>query len=187
MLSALREKAVSLKMESDDTENVIAEKKTGRRFISTAVVFDNLRMDGASLRAMLVSKETEECKLLKLVTKIGNATKTFVDFATAIVEETTQDDHVICEKIETLIAILTNMHRLCVMVKYELGDKELTTSKFSPELFLQMTRAVRLYLHGQTEDFVITIRNYVMVQEIGILARSIIQLVNLFFHMNAWK
>ena len=176
---SLKKATAYLHKKAIKAQNVIAKLKTGTRsVISTAVTFDNLRMDVDTLRSTLVSEESKNQKLRELTRKIDDSAVTFTEFIVAIARD--KNTHrKIRKRFEVLIKLLQKLHRRCAAIKLKLGDATAAQTKFTTELLAAMTNGVEKYLQGHSHDYVITIRNYALVQEVVIFTDEIIDLVNL--------
>ena len=139
-----------------------------------AIVFDNLRVDFASLEDQLLHANSTNEKLICVLNAFQNAIITLKDFMGAAYSETDPNTHELKDAIESLFRRLKNTLYVIDVMKVELNDNTLAISKYTRQLENDMTERVQSYLHQSSlTTMVFVVRNYALHLEVLYCAESL--------------
>eukprot|EP00795_Rhopilema_esculentum_P004821 gene4821-21137_t len=180
LLKPLREQVCNLALRAIHAEMAVAHDSVGKKVISTAVVFDNIRIDTTLLRRMLVSGISAKQKLAFLAATVNDGARSFFDFLSAAADDSLNESESVAKHLIGLIHILEVLHAISEKISVKLQEISIPVSKYSPELFTEMTSRVQKLLDNKSVEHAKAIRNYALLEEVVIFAKSMIEAMNLF-------
>ena len=164
----LQRLSILLANEAVGARTAIAQRATGKNFITTAVNFNNIRIGIPELEQLLSAAESTQQRLITIAKAIDDSIVTLFDFVKEVARRSNSRRRSINQHLNALLAMMNKIHELCVAIKYTYRADTSSHSMYSPALFENMTKTVEHYVHGQNDAK--AIRNYAIMDEIVILA-----------------